>query len=223
MNNFLVSAFDFSGIFANVLYNWYYYVAFIVALSIIILFLLLKKPQRRNNLNGTKKIVYVSLFSALATVSNIFDISVSAELQISLIATVGFISGYLFGGGIGFAVCFIGDLLGALINPHGVYNPVIGLGTGLWGFVPGVIYSFFKGNDYVKLALSFFICTIFISGIINTLGIYLMYGMGKHTFVYYLGFMPFKLIGVTVNAAICVPLVSILPRVLPKNTFYLSK
>lgn len=219
MVNILTSAFDFAKIFSNVLSNWYYYVGFALVVIMLLLFCTLKKQPARANLSSTQKLVYVSLFSALATVSNVFDISVSSELQISLLATVGFITGYLFGGGTGFAVCFIGDLLGALINPHGVYNPIIAIGSGLWGFIPGVIYSFFKGNDYVKLAISYLLCFAVISGGVNTLGIYLMYGLGKHTFAYYFASLPWKLIGVAANAIICAALLSALPKILPKNHF----
>lgn len=220
MSYLFLTAFDFKTVFSNVVSNWYYYLAALIVVAVIIV-LTVKKQPKRANLNSTQKLVYVAVLSALATVANIFDIRISEELQISLIATVGFIAGYLFGGGIGFAVCFIGDLLGAIINPHGAYNPVIAIGTGLWGFIPGIIFSFFRGNKYLKLAISFVLCVIIISAGLNTLGIWLMYGLGKRTFVYYLAFLPWKLLGVAVNLVISVLLLEILNRVLPKDKFNL--
>lgn len=209
MNNLLVNAFDFSYIFGNIGKNWYYYVIGAVVLTLVILTVVFKKFRGKlDSLSDTKRLVYIAVLSALATLSNVFDIKVSDDLQISLVATVGFISGYLLGAGGGFAVCFTGDLIGALINPHGVYNPVIAIGTGLWGFIPGVIFSILKNNKYVLTVISFFIGLIVISGGINTLGIWLMYGLGKKTFFAYYATFPFKAIGVVVNIVICVLLLS---------------
>lgn len=214
--NLLTDAFDFAAIFKTIHTRWYYYIALVVFLILLFSFFFFKKQPKKNNLTKTQKICYVSALAALATVSNIFDIKVSDEFQISLVATVGFIAGYMLGGGYGFAVCFIGDLLGAIINPHGPYNPIIGIGTGLWGLVPGIAFWYFKGNEYIKTAVSFTIGFLLVSAGINVVGFCLMYPT-YYTFEALLPTLPLKLAVVAVNCAICMGLLSALPRII-KNT-----
>lgn len=214
--NLLTDAFDFAAIFKTIHTRWYYYIALVVFLILLFSFFFFQKQPKKNNLTKTQKICYVSVLAALATVSNIFDIKVSDEFQISLVATVGFIAGYMLGGGYGFAVCFIGDLLGAIINPHGPYNPIIGIGTGLWGLVPGIAFWYFKGNEYIKTAVSFTIGFLLVSAGINVVGFCLMYPT-YYTFEALLPTLPLKLAVVAVNCAICMGFLSALPRII-KNT-----
>ena len=216
--NFLINAFDFSAIFKTIHTRWYYYIALAVFVILLFSFFFFKKQPKRYNLTKTQKICYVSVLAALATVSNIFDIKISDEFQISLVATVGFLAGYLLGGGYGFAVCFIGDLLGAIINPHGPYNPIIGIGTGLWGLIPGIAFFYFKGNEYVKTVISFVIGFLLVSAGVNVIGFCLMYPT-YYTFEALLPTLPLKLVVVAVNCAICSGLVSVLPRVLKNSKF----
>lgn len=216
MSLLLTNAFDFAEIFKTVRTRWYYYVALAVFLILLFSFFFFKKQPKKHNLSKTQKICYIAVLAALATVSNIFDIKISDEFQISLVATVGFIAGYLLGGGYGFAVCFIGDLLGAIINPHGPYNPIIGIGTGLWGLIPGIAFSYFKGNEYVKTAISFAVGFLLVSAGINIVGFCLMYPT-YYTFEALLPTLPFKLLVVMVNAAICMGLLSVLPRLVQKT------
>ena len=211
-------AFDFAGIFSNVGKQWYYYLALIAVIALFVLFSF--KGKKRNNLTGTQKIAYIAVLTALAVIANspICTIHISDMLQISLVASVGFISGYLLGAIGGFAVSFIGDLICGIIMPFGAYNPIIGIGTGLWGFVPGVIFTYFKGNAYIKTIISFAFCFILNSFALNTLGISLMYSI---PFKALLVSLPIKLAVVGVNTVIGCLLVAILPRILPKNKFYL--
>ena len=213
---FLTAAFDFAEIFKTVRTRWYYYVALAVFIILLAAFFFIKKQPRKFEIKKTRKITYVAVLAALATVSNIFDIKVSDEFQISFVATVGFIAGYTLGGGFGFAVCFVGDLLGALINPHGPYNPIIGIGTGLWGLIPGIAFYYFKGNDYIKTAVSFTLGFLLISAGINIVGFCLMYPT-RYTFEILLPTLPLKLAVVAVNACVSAALVSALPRLLPES------
>lgn len=213
-----VSAFDFAEIFKTIRTRWYYYVALAVFVILLFSFFFFKKQPKRNNLSKTRKICYVAVLAALATVSNVFDIKISDEFQISLVATVGFLAGYMLGGGYGFAVCFIGDLLGAIINPHGPYNPIIGIGTGLWGLIPGIAFSYFKGNEFVKTVISFIIGFLLVSAGINIVGFCLMYPT-YYTFEALLPTLPLKLAVVAVNCAVCIGLVSVMPRIMQATAF----
>ncbi|MCQ2387419.1 MAG: folate family ECF transporter S component [Clostridia bacterium] len=214
------NAFKFSYIFKTVVSRWYYYVALAVFLILLFCFFLIKKQPERNNLSKTQKLVYASLLSAVCAVLNVFDIPVNDMLQLSFVATIGFISGYLLGGGYGFAVCFIGDLLGAIINPHGPYNPIIGIGTGCWGLIFGLAFSFFKGKDIFKCAISYLLGFILISAGINTFGFCVMYPT-MYTLELLLPLLPFKLLTVVANFVLSVILIKLLPKVLPKEKFNL--
>ena len=210
--------FDFGSIFGNILKKWYYYVILAVFLAALILFFVKTKRPERNNLSKTQRLVYTALFAALSFVANYFTVKVSDALQISFVATVGFLSGYLLGGGLGFAASFTGDLICGIVAPFGAYNPIIGIGSGLWGFIPGVIFTYFRGNDVVKTLVSFVISFIVCSFAVNTWGLSLMYSM---SFLSLLSLLPFKLITVSVNAVLCVALTAVLPRVLPEGKFNL--
>ena len=207
--------FDISDIFRNIKSRWYVYVVVAVALLLIIVFAVLKK-KRRNNLSNTQKVVYTSMMSVLCFLANYFTIPVSELFQISFIATAGFISGYILGSGLGFASAFIGDFICAIVRPTGVYSPIINLGSGLTGFVPGLIFERTKLNDYVKTVI--IIITVFIvsSLLVNTIGLCLLYGFPMEI---YIARLPSTSIATLVNGCLCFALISILPRILPKNKF----
>ncbi len=219
MSNLLLKtkAFDFAKIFSNIGRQWYYYLALVVVIALLVVFAL-KTKKKRNNLTKTQKIAYISVLTALAVIANspICTIHISDVLQVSLVASVGLIAGYLLGAVGGFAVSFIGDLICGIVMPFGVYNPIIGIGTGLWGFVPGIIFTYFNGNDYIKTIISFAVCFILNSFAINTYGLSVMYSL---SFDKLLVLLPIKLATVGINAVIGCIFVGILPRILPKGKF----
>ena len=219
MENLLasVTAFDFAKIFGNLQKRWYYYIALLVVVAIVIVVTLLQK-NRRNNLNPTQKIVYTAVMSALCFLANYYTIKVSDVLQISLVATVGFLSGYMLGSGLGFASAFIGDLICGIVAPFGAYNPIIGIGTGLWGFIPGVLFNNLRINQIITAIISFILCFIINSFLVNTLGLSLMYSM---TFESLLVLLPTKLLVVAINAVISILLMLTLRKILPKHKFHL--
>lgn len=207
--------FDFSAIFGNVVKRWYYYLALVVFLVLVIVISLTKKKER-NNLSKTQRLVYASILSALAFLANYFTIKANDLFQISFVSTVGFLAGYLLGAGLGFASSFIGDFICGIVMPFGAYNPIIGIGTGLWGFIPGIIFTHFKGNDYVKTVVSFIICFVLNSFAVNTFGLSMMYSMSFESLMILL---PGKLAVVIGNAVICTLLIGVMPRILPKDKF----
>lgn len=213
----LTNAFDFAYVFKTVTTKWYYYVALAVFVVLVFAFFFIKKQPKKRDLTKTRKITYLAVLAALATISNVFDIKVSDEFQISLVATVGFIAGYSLGGGYGFAACFIGDLLGALINPHGPYNPIIGIGTGLWGLIPGVAFYYFRGNDYIKTVFAYAIGFLIISAGVNVVGFCLMYP-SRYTFAALLPTVPLKFLVVAVNCAVSLALIPFLSALLPERS-----
>lgn len=226
MLNLLATApFDFSAIFSNIGKRWYYYVVLAVFLVFIVLFTIFGK-QRRNTLTKTQKLVFTAIFSALAFVANYFTIKASDLFQLSFVSVVGLVAGYTLGAGLGFTASFIGDLICGIVAPFGAYNPIIGIGTGLWGFIPGVLFSVgdrlpdFKLKEYVITVVSFVAGFILNSFAINTFGLSMMYSM---TFESLLVLLPGKLAVVGVNAVIGCVLVGILPRILPAEKFLFVK
>ncbi len=201
--------FDFAKIFGNFTKKWYYYLVLFIALALVTLFAFTKK-QNRNNFGKTQKLVYTAVFSALCFVANYFTIKISDAFQISLVATVGFVSGYVLGAGLGFTAAFVGDLICGIVAPFGAYNPIIGIGTGLWGFIPGVIFTCIRCNEYIKAGISFVLCFILNSFFVNTLGLSLMYSM---TFESLLVLLPLKLAVCAINTVVSMLLMTALARI----------
>jgi ECF transporter S component (folate family) len=129
------------------------------------------------------------------------------------------LAGFLYGPKNAFIVGFVGDLITAIIFPAGPYNPLIGLASGLMGMIPGLVLRK-TGNIYIKVALSAILTLIICTCGLNTLGLWLVYGIGKKTFFAYLfARLPFQIIMCAVNAMITVIIMRVLIHVLPKNKF----
>ncbi len=223
MSNLMLkpSAFDLKAIFGNFVEEWYKYLALFLVIGIVItLCLCLKKKEKRNSLNKTQKIVYIAILSALSICCNTFLEIPLGNFKFSFTITIGFIAGYMLGGTFGFVVGFVSDLIGGIIMPQGVYNPLLALSSGLFGFFSGVLFTYFKGNDYVKVAIYSVIVFIVCSMFLNTLGLYVYMKGQFNTFWAFLVYrLPTQSINAAGNCAICMAMVAILPRILPKNKF----
>lgn len=158
--------------------------------------------------------------------ANFFTIKASDVLQISFVSLVGFVSGYTLGAILGFTASFIGDLICGIVAPFGAYNPIIGIGSGLWGLIPGVVFSFgnrfpkFRFKEYILTIISFlfgFICNSFA---VNTFGLSVMYSM---TFDSLMILLPWKLLVVLGNAIVSMFIVAFLRRILPKDKFFFEE
>ena len=216
------NAFNFAYVFKSIITRWYLYLLLLAVIIGVVLFAVLVKQPKRNTLSKTQKLVYTAIFSALCFVTNCFTIPFSQVWQASLVALVGFVAGYMLGAGWAFAAAFIGDLIGAIVMPTGAYNPIINVGTAMWGLIPGVIYTLFgkKGNDYLKCFISFVLGFVINSFLINSWGISLMYSI---SFDKLMVTLPFKLATVGVNFALALVMVAVLPRILPKDKFNFVK
>lgn len=224
MENLFLKAFDLKVVFGNFLSRWYYYLVLGLFVVALVLFLFFKKQPKRNNLTETQKLTYTSVLTTLSVLANILTFYVVPNrYAVSFIAIPCFAAGYLLGAGAGFAVGFIGDLVGVMIAPAGAYLPLIGIASGLWGFIPGVIFSYFKGKPIVKTVISFIICFVICSAFLNTLANWLYVVIDRNsatTFWVYLGIRVwFQAIVCAVNCLICILLTAVLPRILPKDKF----
>ena len=127
----------------------------------------------------SRKIAYIAVLTALIAAANMFFEFKFADVQFSFTLTISAIVGLLIGPMLGFAACFLGDLVGFLYNSGGfAYMPWVGVSMGLVAFLAGVIVGLeSKGGWflYVKLGLvciaTFCICTVGI----NTTAFWLLY------------------------------------------------
>ncbi len=170
-------------------------------------------PKFFRDLNKTKKIAYLGVFIALAVVVNIFSFpfGLGNSNKLSFVSTVAFLTGSIFGCGGGFLIMFLGDLIGFIFDTSGSpYNILIGLGSGMMGFIYGIIMvnvKFnFKGEFIVKTIISYIISFIICTCILNSLGNYLYVvefiwkGQMKKTFIVYtLGRITAQSIVCTIN------------------------
>ncbi len=128
------------------------------------------------NLSVSKKIAFISLFTAISTLSNMYLEVRIFDVQYSLTIAFSFLNGLFLGPMFGFLSCFLGDLIGYLINNWGqLYMPWVGISTGTFAFISGSVFYFKSKKSasvFIKLALfaviSFIICTV----LINSSGFY---------------------------------------------------
>ena len=131
------------------------------------------------SLSAAKKIAYLAMFTAIAVVINTISIDVTPSFKLSFTATVGFICGCYFGPIGGFSVMLIGDIIGGFLAGF-VPNPIITLGTCMFGLVPGIIVPYCKWNLGIKVVVSFLICAVISTMGLNAYGTYLFVG-NKYT------------------------------------------
>ncbi len=226
MSNLLLSApssFDFGAIFSSFKEYWYFYLALLVVVVGLVLFFVLVKPKKRNKLTKTQRLVYISVLTAICTVANCFlTIPITPNNSLSFTITVCFLAGYLLGAKAGFIVGFIGDLIGCIVFPQGVYLPLMSVASGLYGMIPGLLFSYFnssrKFNSYVKTVISAVLIYGICSLVLNSVSLWLLYS-SKAFGAYLIIRLPFMTINAVMNCALCILMVGILPRVLPKNKF----
>lgn len=115
----------------------------------------------------SKKITYIAIVTTFTIVANAFLERKFFGVQFSLTIFVSVLAGLILGALPGFCACFLGDLLGFVLNPLGEYSPWIGISTGLMAVFGALLVGRLplpmKGGAQVKLllasALIFFVCT----------------------------------------------------------------
>jgi ECF transporter S component (folate family) len=140
--------------------------------------LLFSKLLRQKNRNH--KLAYVALITSLVVVANMFFEFKFMDVQFSLTIAVSAFAGILLGPLLGFAACFLGDLVGFLYNSGGfAYMPWIGLSMALTSAFAGIAYNLFDKDEgwvcffigVLVCVLSLLVCTIGI----NTTAFWLLY------------------------------------------------
>lgn len=120
-----------------------------------------------------KKIAYIGVMTALCIVSNFLEIKL-LDNQFSFTIYVSMLTGILVGPVYGFFAAFVGDTLGFLVNPGGIYMPWIGISVALMALLSGFFVKL-PVNLYLKLFLACLAVLLVCSIGINTTGMYFYY------------------------------------------------
>ncbi len=137
-----------------------------------------QKVRSQKSLSVTKKLTYTAVFAALAIVMKFVGqfLTITPSFKITLIYCIWLIAAAVLGPVRGGAVCFISDVLGALIIPTGAMNPLLIIGNTLYGIIAGLTFKFTPGRFYsVKFIVSGIACTLICTCLINSAAIWYWY------------------------------------------------
>lgn len=151
--------------------------------------------MRKNLALSTRQIAFAGVLSALNIVVNAFKLPLGSY-AISFTYTTSFIAGFFFGPVVGLLVGGVGDTIGCLIRA-GAPNPLILLGSMLYGLIPGLIQlishklpSIKKPWDGVTWTLSSYaVCFVLVTMFWNSFAIWLISPGGKVAGIPFLAFM----------------------------------
>lgn len=125
---------------------------------------------------NTFRLCTIALLSALSIVSNIVAINLTSDISLSFTYLVSFVAGAFLGPIEGFAVGVIGDVIGCIIAPKGPYAPTVTISTGLLGVFPWIAFKVLKKLPNIcKIIVSYLLCFLVCSVLINTTTWYVMY------------------------------------------------
>ena len=161
----------------------------------------------------TKQIALAGLFTSLLVIANTFTIQIIPPYFVmSLVLTISFIVGLFLGPIKSFIVCILADLIGCLIHPLGPYNVLVGLSSGMIGLIFGFIKKIEKPNVLTVINL-YILVTLICTCFLNTMGLWLMYAVGKKTFFVYLSTrLPWQLITSVINCSLSMILFKIVSK-----------
>ena len=162
---------------------------------------------------NSKTIAYMAVFTALATIANIYVIPLGGGGNfLSLVYIPCFFAGIFLGPVCGFTVGLMADVLGAIINPLGPYLILVGLASGLLGCIPGLVFKYVKlKSDTVKLFIAIVLCLIICTCGLNTLATFLAYSKGKTFWAYLAVRIPTQLLVAAVNFVVIGILLKVKP------------
>ncbi len=167
---------------------------------------------------STKRIAYTAMLTAISVALNMGTINTGVpHFAISFVYIPCFIAGYKLKLFDAFLVGFLGDLIAGFIHPLGAYLPLIGLGSGLLGLIPGLVFRFFPFGKVANTLISFFLVLVFVTAGVNTFALWLVASKGA-TFFAYLGVrFPFQSLVVAINTIIALLLIGPIDRFVKIN------
>lgn len=175
------------------------------------------KVRSQKTLSATKKLTYTAVFAALAIVMKFIGqyLTLTPSFKITLIYTVWLIAAATLGAVRGGAVCFISDVLGALIIPMGAMNPLLILGNTLYGVIAGLTFRFTPGKYYtVKFIVAGIVCTLVCTCLINSAAIYYWYKYYETLSftAYFVGYRALQPAVAAINIVVTVAMIPLLKR-----------
>lgn len=174
-------------------------------------------------LSPAKKIAFLAVFLALGVASNFLSIDLNPSNKLAFTYTVCFATAFLLGGVPAFAVGFLGDAIGFLLAPSGVFW-LFGLTLGLFGLIVGFllhlnVWEDRKWGTFAKAAISLLVAYLLITLAVNSVvnyyyvKIFVWQGEAKKTFFVWLGGrIALQSLVYFANVALCMLLVPLLNR-----------
>ncbi|MDE5592321.1 MAG: ECF transporter S component [Clostridiales bacterium] len=177
-------------------------------------------------LGTTKWLTYTALFTSLALLMKVIGQigTLSDVSKITPIYAIWLIAAAVLGPFGGGAVCFISDVVIALVFPRGVLNPFVTLVCTLYGVLAGLIFRYVPTKSYsTRFLLAGITCAIVCTFVLDSLAIwgwckyYLKLGSfmenGKNSmFWLYMTTRLFQLLMAISNTVITVALIPALNR-----------
>ena len=176
-------------------------------------------------LSAGRKTALVAMFIAVSVVANCFSIDVGASNKIAFTYVVCFFAGYLLGGLPAFFIALLGDALGYLFNPVGVYW-LFGVTLALYALFVGAVMNMPVGagkraalccKAAAALLLGYVLFTVLLNTAVNYWYVLLFVweGVAKKTFwLYFAGRISFQTVVYAVNFAVCLALLPVFSHLL---------
>lgn len=123
----------------------------------------------------TRWLAHTALFTSIALLMKVIGQfgTLADNFKITPIYTVWLLAAATLGPIGGATVCFISDLLIALVFPAGVFNPFITIVWTLYGLTAGLIFKYLPSKSYtVRLAAAGAICAVVFTFILDSLAIW---------------------------------------------------
>ena len=108
-----------------------------------------------------RKIVFASLFAAIASILKVYSLQITADWRVSLFPIALILAGYFLGPLYGLAVGFVTDTVYMIVSPYAHIWSIYTLSTMMWG-LSGYVLSVIKPN------ILLFILVITLSSLLET-------------------------------------------------------
>lgn len=182
-----------------------------------------KVRSQKIEFGTTKWLTYTAVFAALSLVMKFVGqfLTLTPSFKITLIYTVWLVGAATLGPIAGGAICFISDVLGALLFPTGAINPLLTLGCTLYGVIAALSFKYFPvKNNVAKFIFSGVICTLLITLLFDSFAIWYwckyylkLQSFMDRSFIAYIGASRLMQLAVgAVNIIITIALVPLLQR-----------
>lgn len=133
-----------------------------------------KVRSRKPILGTTKWLTYAAIFAALAIVMKFIGqfLTLTDSFKLTPIYAVWLVAAAVLGPIGGGVVCFVSDVLGAIVMPMGALNPLLTLGCTLYGVIAGLCFKLPTRTNLVRFIIAGVTCTVLVSLIFDSFAIW---------------------------------------------------